>query len=612
MASSTKKKRGTQTTKKIPASGDIPPNIQKTLWNSSPHSSEHFPGKLSLCLGMPVMIRNNDATELCITKGQEAFVVGWHSIQGPHNQNVLETLFLKLKNPPKSIQLPHLPENVIPMSKTSKSIKCTLPNDYEINIVRQQVNILPNFSMTDYASQGKTRLYNVINLSHCKNFQSIYTCLSCGSSAAGTIIVQGFNSTKITRGLSGHLRQEFRELNLLNNITLKIFEGHISTSYLGTLRNPMIYKYQNNFPIQKETTGWHHTLKDTTNEIFITKCETDGTWNLSSYDKLLNIITNVKNKKQKTKSLEDTEYTTFNKHTQNSYTPNNNNLQTQSPKGLIWDSVNYSYAYDSLFTVLYHLWTDGQINHKTYFKNGTQYLQLLHSYFELLSTNLCSFETIRNELRQVLHNKKPLEYRFGKIYTDLNELIRDFTTRESYGTSTLQCLNCHFTVQKPYSYLQDYTSVGWSASDFQNLHTTTIQQYCNLKIYKHQEQTNKFCPNCLRHNKIKCPIYTTQHIHKLPTILIFAIAPWVNIDDSLIFNVSGSYKKYTLKGIIYTNGNHFTARLIDNNSIIWYHDGQSTRSLCQKDQPLIQLKNLDKLKTYNKQYKAIIAFYAEC
>ena len=32
---------------------------QKKLW------------ELSLCIGMPVMLRNNDATELCITKGQE-------------------------------------------------------------------------------------------------------------------------------------------------------------------------------------------------------------------------------------------------------------------------------------------------------------------------------------------------------------------------------------------------------------------------------------------------------------------------------------------------------------------------------------------------------------
>src|ERR1700679_1574606 len=145
----------------------------------------------------------------------------------------LETLFLELKTPPKPIQLPQLPPNVIPMTGTSNKIKCTLPNDYEMTITRQQINVLPNFSMTDYASQGKSRSFNPVNLSHCKNFHSIYTCLSRSSSAAGTLIIRGFNPAKITKGLPGYLRQEFRELNILNNITKEIYEGILDKKYFG-------------------------------------------------------------------------------------------------------------------------------------------------------------------------------------------------------------------------------------------------------------------------------------------------------------------------------------------------------------------------------------------
>src|SRR6202047_3135051 len=57
-------------------SNEISSALQKIIWNL-PHSAiNHFPGKLSLCIGTPVIIRNNDATELCITKGQEGHVVG--------------------------------------------------------------------------------------------------------------------------------------------------------------------------------------------------------------------------------------------------------------------------------------------------------------------------------------------------------------------------------------------------------------------------------------------------------------------------------------------------------------------------------------------------------
>jgi len=44
---------------------------------------------------MPVIIRNNDATELCITKGQEGHILGWQAGRGIRGQLVLNTLFIK-------------------------------------------------------------------------------------------------------------------------------------------------------------------------------------------------------------------------------------------------------------------------------------------------------------------------------------------------------------------------------------------------------------------------------------------------------------------------------------------------------------------------------------
>ena len=54
----------------------LSPDIQDALWNLWHSASEHIPDKLSLCISLPVMICNNDATESCITKGQEGHIVG--------------------------------------------------------------------------------------------------------------------------------------------------------------------------------------------------------------------------------------------------------------------------------------------------------------------------------------------------------------------------------------------------------------------------------------------------------------------------------------------------------------------------------------------------------
>ena len=112
------------------------------------------------------MIQNNAATELGITKDQEAVMYRWCLAVGSQNQLILNTLFVELKNPPKPIKFDGLPNNVVPLTHNTTSTLCYLPDDSEVQISRSQVDVLLNFSMTDYASQGKMRVYNVIDLNN--------------------------------------------------------------------------------------------------------------------------------------------------------------------------------------------------------------------------------------------------------------------------------------------------------------------------------------------------------------------------------------------------------------------------------------------------------------
>ncbi|TFK58951.1 hypothetical protein BDN72DRAFT_781396, partial [Pluteus cervinus] len=188
----------------------ISTEVQQILWNQPVSTSDkNIPGKLSLCIGLPIMIRTNIATELCMTKGQEGTVYGWSASIGSKGQSILDILFIKLDNPPQSIKFDDLPENVVPIYKTTTATTCSLPNDTKISISRTQVEVLPNFAMTDYASQGKTRKWNVVDLNNCRSHQAVYTALSRGTSAAGTLILQGFDEKKIKGMASGYLRQEF-------------------------------------------------------------------------------------------------------------------------------------------------------------------------------------------------------------------------------------------------------------------------------------------------------------------------------------------------------------------------------------------------------------------
>jgi hypothetical protein len=275
-------------------------------------------------------------------------------------------LFVKLKNPPKTVKIDGLPENVVPLTRHSTATMCSLLNDDMISLSRDQVLVLPNFSMTDYASQGRTRPDNVVDLNNCRTHMSYYTCLSRSASAAGTIIVQGFDPKVITGGASGYLRQEFRELELLDEITKMRYERTLPGSINGSRRNTIIRQFQDWKGTTFVPSQVHAAIRWGKADPFeMLKDVTDTNWQ---------IIENNKSKKDRSKkkdfinfvSAKETVQISVNKSPlkkckaedmeQGVVPPKRIRLShgatSLSPIGLIWDGENYSCAYDALFTIL--------------------------------------------------------------------------------------------------------------------------------------------------------------------------------------------------------------------------------------------------------------------
>ena len=65
---------------------EITDEIQTSLWSQPPSGTDkNIAGNLSLCIGLPVMIWYNFASELCMTCGQEGYIHGWQSRMGKKN-----------------------------------------------------------------------------------------------------------------------------------------------------------------------------------------------------------------------------------------------------------------------------------------------------------------------------------------------------------------------------------------------------------------------------------------------------------------------------------------------------------------------------------------------
>ncbi|OBZ74982.1 ATP-dependent DNA helicase PIF1 [Grifola frondosa] len=218
--------------------------VQNALWHLAPTATDHHAGILSLCEGMPVLLKHNDTTELCATNGAEGVVVGWDAHMSATGYEILDVLFVRLTNAPRTIHVAGLPDNVIPLTRHRKKIRCMLPSDEYVTIWREQVAVLWNFAMTDFGAQGKTRDRNVCHLKYCRNHQSIYTCLSRSASFKGTVLIGDLDSSKMQGGAAGDLRRELRELEILDSITKMRLTGTLPPEIHGNTRGPLIQSFQ--------------------------------------------------------------------------------------------------------------------------------------------------------------------------------------------------------------------------------------------------------------------------------------------------------------------------------------------------------------------------------
>jgi len=586
----------------------ISPHLQRILWEQPPASSnKHVAGKLTLCVGLPVMLKHNDATECCITKGAEANVVSWQTTKGPEGQVVLDTLFVKLKDPPKTVKIDGLPENVVPITRHTTATMCSFPNDDEISLTRDQVLVLPNFAMTDYSSQGRTRPDNVVDLNSCRTHQSYYTCLSRSASAAGTIIVQGFDPKIITGGASGHLRQEFRELEVLDEITRLRYEGKLSDSITGNRRNVLIRQFQ----------GWKGT------DYVPQNVHDSIRWSDRDPLDLLNIVTDTpwhivekggnKNKKFRNAKLDTIGFVAAKgsipvplmkrKHDSLDEVQNTKKAKVvedlsgdvEGPQGLIWDGENYSCAYDSVITILLAIWSSEPAKWKGQFKDMNMVMNVLATGFYRASENRGTLESARNRVRHLLHQRSPGLFPYGQVGTPVSEMTEQLLRSDNaIASSWLRCVDC-----------ENENSLNI------DLQTCVIQcsEYCECTISMCLQKKFRDC-----HPRRKCvhcdgDIDKVMRFNIIPKLLVFSVFDAsVRVSKKISFRDGDSMIVFSLKGIVYFGDFHYTARVCVGGSV-WFHDGMSTGRDCTYEKRLNEFTDVE-LSTCNGKTLSLV-FYAQ-
>ena len=599
---SIEKNVSTNSRKKKVRVSSLSPALQQIIWDQPPsNNTKNIPGKLSLCRGLPVIIRLNSATELCMTKGQDAIVYDWQAIRGSKGQCMLDTLFVKLINPPQTVQLENLPENVVPLTRTTTNTQCLLPNDSTVNISRSQVEVLPNFAITDYTSQGKTRIFNPVDLSSARSHQSYYTALSRSASAAGTVILQGFDTYKITGGASGALRQEFRELEMLDDITTLRYNGKLPSYIVGARRNDLVSAFRLLKGEKYVPSKVHRAIRWKESDPFHLSKDTDVAWRIvDSSDKVdpatrskkqltsriiqadgtRSLATPLLGKRKLGEDFEAEAIETTSKKIRMSLraateccVPNNpskvvsntteHRTPIGSPTGLKWS--NNSCAYDAVLSVLYNVWQDDATKRTVQFKDiNNEYLGQIADGFSQTRIRdrdtAYTLEEVRDSMRRRLQIVDPAAFPWGR-YTGIQYILDCLLGMSRPVTSSsVRCPNDH-----PLNRADLLASTG---------QITILRQCPDIQAFIDDQSIEcaSRCHVCRSHT-------VRQHIFEdTPAIIAFDLSQHqISLLESIVITtVNGDRMTYKLRGVMYHLDNHFTSRFISESGCVWYHDGIST------------------------------------
>ena len=100
-------------------------------------------------------------------------------------------------------------------------------------------------------------------------------------------------------------------------------------------------------------------------------------------------------------------------------------------------------------------------------------------------------------------------------------------------------------------------------------------------------ETSHTCPFCGTAVK-----QVFRLMRPIPLLIIDLSNKSLHIDHRIEIDIINIKQLYSLRGIFYYGGNHFTSRFISHDEIVWFHDGMTTNRKMEKEGKLDSNVNL--------------------
>lgn len=603
--------------------GPIGPLESRYLHKVAPNLTKNSPGAISLCKGIPVMLKRNDATELGITNGAEGTVVDWVVSSLPiTDRPLLDVVFVALTNPVRPIQISGLPLNVVPVFRRTERFSLELENGQTRSFHRSQVPIVLNFAMTDYASQGRSRPENPIYLTPGRPFQSIYTSLSRTTTAAGTILLRPLDESRMRSILEPDLLNEFRSLETMNVLTRMRFNGTLDHAVKGVSRNELLVKFFASHPdvsvdvhpsLAWSDTSWVNKddIRSRSIRSFVDKTERAKVDPVKS-----NVHRPIAHRREdpvhkpsaatecqidRRTIVSDTllqNAPPIDSHEQNEVVaepsispaknvtrrPRGRAIAVHHPRpavsmtGLKWDSESWSCSYDVVFGVLYHIWRD---------RTTPCYpLTNLSGPFQQALEGRTRLEDIRDWYRGLLHRMSPETFPVGSRAAsnasafDVLYYMTQVPVSYPFFARSVKCPYCDRMVEKVGSYVLGLDRYGPEWQRFLQSFGAVQNRVLTVKDWVRYAMTSLVTRcECGLHIHASGTDVRTTCMQDSPIVVVHTISKHTKLKISSEITVPASMSSsstYKIRAVIYFGeiDSHFTARFVTSNGTVFEADGR--------------------------------------
>ena len=417
-------------------------------------------------------------------------------------------------------------------------ITVLLEDDTLLSVMCEQVTFLLNFAMTDYSAQGKSRPRNAVDLTNCKDHRAYYVALSRATTAAGTIILQDFDSTKITCGMSGYLRQELRELELLDEITRLRYQEKLPRSVTGIYRRQLIRSYllwkgdAEDPAHMHEAMKWRPTMGPKIPEqVDYAEWRPSGTSQpkRKAPDECDNSDCAPKQKHRNHRADDSVEG------------PASHMVARFVPVGLVWDSRDYSCGYDATFTVLANIWRENKDQWSDKFSSFSPLLKSLLDGLNDYTRGLISFENVRDAMRAHLHQSDPGGFPYGTVGTSIDRIVQKLITNKTYAIGSQRCTKCGYIDPAETHLFNEYMCAIPNRSQIRH-YPTGVSVSTWLKA--HLKRAFQNCPLCSTNRRQKLSMDTRTL--NVPSLMFISVdGQKLQYDRGLTFDCVGTRRTGT-------------------------------------------------------------------